>query len=235
MMRGNPSFSLTHRAAQAALREMRTRPKPLARPLLLLSGLVDANLGPHLIKLRIGRCFTDPQRIGFVHFYGCSTIAQARQRVIDAAHRLGGGSVDLLGHSFGALLGVHVATRIEDRPPPLDVRRIFSLAGPMTGARFAKLPALLDFQREMRPGSAFYRELWSKTCDAEIVPYTRLHDWFVGEEHTAPPGRVAWWLDKSPLETAHVQIVLDGRVLADVARRLRGETPFTTNPPAALP
>jgi hypothetical protein len=67
------------------------------------------------------------------------------------------------------------------------------------------------------------------------VPYVRLGDRIVGADHAAPAGRVAWWVPNPPMELAHVGASGDPRVRADVARRLRGETPLTKTPPAAVP
>jgi hypothetical protein len=63
----------------------------------------------------------------------------------------------------------------------------------------------------------------------------RLNDGWIGESHAAPPGRTAWWVSTPFLEESHAGVVSDPRILADVARRLRGEEPFTHDPPAPLP
>jgi hypothetical protein len=69
-----------------------------------------------------------------------------------------------------------------------------------------------------------------------IYPYVRRHDGWIGESNAAPPGwPAAWWVPNQPFQDAHIGCCTDPRIVADVARRLRGETPFTLDPPAPLP
>jgi hypothetical protein len=64
----------------------------------------------------------------------------------------------------------------------------------------------------------------------------RRYDGWVGESNAAPPGwPAAWWVPNQPFQDAHIGCCTDPRIVADIARRLRGETPFTLNPPAPLP
>ena len=77
-----------------------------------------------------------------------------------------------------------------------------------------------------------------KTCGRryEIIPYVRLGDWIVGPENAAPrDAAAAYWVPNPPFNSAHWGAPLDPRIVADIARRLRGEAPFTTTQPAALP
>lgn len=60
-------------------------------------------------------------------------------------------------------------------------------------------------------------------------------DRLVGTENCAPPEWVAWWVPDPPLEPAHIVAYHDRRLLADIARRLRGEPPFTVGTPAPYP
>jgi len=57
-------------------------------------------------------------------------------------------------------------------------------------------------------------------------------DTVVGPQYAAPTGRTAWWVPNPPGELAHVGAMTDPRILSDVLRRLRGEKPWTTHPPA---
>ena len=68
-----------------------------------------------------------------------------------------------------------------------------------------------------------------------IYPYVRLGDIVVGPENAAPAGQTPWWVHNPPLRSAHLAAAVDDRILADIARRLRGETPFAQDPPAPLP
>ena len=85
----------------------------------------------------------------------------------------------------------------------------------------------------MRADSEFLAMLNEGLADAnyELLCYTRLGDWIVGVENAAPPGHTAWWVPSPPMSFAHLGAATDTRILADIARRLRGETPLTTEPP----
>jgi hypothetical protein len=122
----------------------------------------------------------------------------------------------------------------------LRVRRLFTASSPHLGAmRAERLPQLLRMQKDMTPGSAFYRELEESErrggLNYEIFPYVRLGDDVVGAQNAAPKGRVAWWVPNPPGEFTHVGAMTDPRILADVVRRLRGESPLTKEPPTPLP
>ena len=48
-------------------------------------------------------------------------------------------------------------------------------------------------------------------------------------------GQRVWWVANDPLQSAHLGAFTDPRILADIARRLRDESPYTTYPPDHLP
>ena len=70
---------------------------------------------------------------------------------------------------------------------------------------------------------------------AVVHPDARIGDTMVGEENTAPPGQVAWWVPNRAFEPAHLLAFGDPRIHADILRRLRGEQPYTTEPRAPWP
>jgi hypothetical protein len=94
---------------------------------------------------------------------------------------------------------------------------------------------MMAMQRELRPSSTFLPRLAAARHNCDVHPYVRLHDTLVGPEHSAPPGRAPWWLDKPPTETAHVHLMIDPRIITELGRHLRGEPPYTTSPPTPLP
>jgi hypothetical protein len=63
----------------------------------------------------------------------------------------------------------------------------------------------------------------------------RLGDIIVGAPNAAPEGLTPRWLPGEPLQDSHIGAMLDKRIIADVARRLRGEQPLTSDPPQPLP
>jgi hypothetical protein len=118
--------------------------------------------------------------------------------------------------------------------------RLITVSSPHRGAAWARLPALSRLHADMRGTSPFLDELeraeaTTTADDYELVPYVRLGDRIVGAHNAAPAGTNAWWLPNQPLNLAHFAVNRDPRVRADVARRLRGETPLTKTPPAAVP
>jgi len=121
----------------------------------------------------------------------------------------------------------------------LKIATLFTLSSPHLGATMADVPTYLFIgtQRDMRRGSAFLSRLndADHQPDYPIIPYVRLADITIGEENAAPPGQTPIWVHKGLFDSAHVGVVMDPRIAADVCRRLRGETPFVVEPRAPLP
>jgi hypothetical protein len=136
---------------------------------------------------------------------------------------------------MGGIVSRHAARPREDGRR-LRVRRLFTIASPHRGARMATLPTLDRRQIDMRPGSPFLAELDGalEQADYELVTYARLGDAVVGAANSAPHGRDPWWVDCPPLGFAHLGAGHDHRILADIARRLRGEEPLVREPPVPV-
>jgi hypothetical protein len=250
----NPSFPVTVPAACAALREMEAAPKPLARPVVVLGGYHDPGFGPMWWAAEVRRWARRPRVIG-VQFARARDFEECRRDVIAAVDRAfptadpeATVEVDVIGPSMGGLVARHAAL---PRPGErrLKVARLFTISTPHRGAALASLPALSRLHADMRTGSAFLRRLDEADALAaagagdagdgrgryELVPYTRLGDRIVGPANAAPAGAAPWWVANVPLQPAHVGANLDPRIRADIARRLRGEPPFTRSPAAPLP
>lgn len=71
--------------------------------------------------------------------------------------------------------------------------------------------------------------------DYELYCYTRLDDGIVAPELAAAAGINPWWVQNLPLERSHGNAHKDSRILADIARRLRGEQGHGTLPASPLP
>ena len=170
-------------------------------------------------------------------------------------------AVDVIGYSMGGLVARYAAS---DRAPSgagaeggagdgdgdgdggarvsaparsgrrLQIHTLYTVSTPHVGARLAWVPTFDRRIIDMRPGSEFLTKLNQAAPAYEIVPYARLGDVVVGAENAAPVGRTAWWLAK-PWSFSHLLAAHDVRILADIARRLRGEQPFTAEPAAPLP
>lgn len=243
----NPSFPLTIAQAREELARMRADPRPLVRPLLILNGY----LGPHFVIRALERRFRqltgDPRTLA-VSFTFASSFNTTRRRTIEAVRRVWPGAiadgtsgkaqpVDVVGLSMGGLVARHAALAQPDTPGRLRIARLFTLGSPHRGAALAPLPALTTLQRSMRAGSTFLEQLdaASHEPDYALVPYARLRDRIVGPANSAPPGATPIWVPNTPGQFAHLMIWRDPRLIADIARRLRGEPPLAHEPRAPLP
>jgi len=241
----NPSFPLTVAQARDVLRQMRADPKPLQRPVLVLSGIHDPGIVVSSVANRLRGITTDDAKIQTVSFFGADTFGACRKRVLDKMQALAaergedGGDVeiDVVAVSMGGLVARCAATPRAEDDRSLRIKRLFTISSPHRGANMAGLPTFDRRIIDMRPGSAFLADLDAATeeADYELIPYVRLGDAIVGQENAAPPGRQAWWVATGPLSLAHISAYDDLRIIADIARRLRGEEPFTRSPPAEMP
>jgi hypothetical protein len=142
--------------------------------------------------------------------------------------------VDVVAVLMGGLVARYAAA--EPTGPGakrLRIARLFTISSPHRGAELAELPTLHRLQLDMRAGSPFLRALDDAPLDYELVPYVVLKDRIVGQTNAAPYGESPHWVSGN--FGAHVGAHRDARILADIARRLRGEEPFATDPPAPLP
>jgi len=241
----NPSFPLSFSDASAAVAQMRAEPRELSRPLVIIGAFGDPNLSPPLFKHWFKGVSRDSQiitiSVGF-----CQSFAECRQKVIEAVDKACPtgdpnftAEVDVVGACLGGLVARHAAAPSEDSSYPrrLRIARLFTISTPHNGARLAQLVALTDYHRDLRPNSPFMQRLAQYDADAtyELYPYVRLSDEIVGARNASPPGVNPLWLPNPPLTIAHLGAMMDVRILADIARRLRGEEPFTQFPATPLP
>ena len=237
----NPSFPVTTRQARAILREMKADPKPLDRPVVVVAGLLDPGFNVSTLAGTLRKAATQAD-VTTVTFFGLNTrtFDGCRDYLIDAVERAFGETgtkttieVDVIGFSMGGLVARH-ASRPREDGKRLVIRRLFTICTPHRGARLAEIPTLDRRSIDMRSGSAFLDQLDGALADAdfEMYSYTRLGDLIVGEENAAPPGETPWWVPTPPLSFAHLNAATDPRIMADITRRLRGEEPLATRPPA---
>jgi hypothetical protein len=119
----------------------------------------------------------------------------------------------------------------------LNIHRLFTLSSPHQGAVLADFPTLHRLQLDMRRDSDFITRMNAlhESESFPVIPYTRVPDSHVGSAYAAPPGQTPIWLANSCFEASHWGIFNDPRVAADIARRLRGETPYALEPLSPLP
>ena len=144
--------------------------------------------------------------------------------------------VDLVGNSMGGLVARY-ATDPTTGDRAVRAAALYGIGTPFLGADIAEVFVLNDMVRDMQPGSSFLANLNDPTRQYGyvLVPYTRSDDTYVGAANTAPPGEVPWWVPAEPFQSGHLTSYGDHRIMADIARRLRGEPPYTTEPRAPLP
>lgn len=143
--------------------------------------------------------------------------------------------VDVVGISMGGLIARHAALPQDQRDftgKRLRIHTLYTLASPHRGALLAERVAPDKAARAMRPGSAFLERLDAAldSADYTLVPYAVLNDDWVGATRTAPPGMDPIWSPGSRF-FSHFNVSDDPRVLADLARRLRGEEPLASPSP----
>lgn len=238
----NPSFPLTVAAARAELEQMQESPRPALRPIIIIGGYADPGIIVSQLAAKLRRVLAEETPIITVAPGWTWTMEDARRRLLDKVEqelaRTGQDlsiDVDVVGYSMGGLVARCAAMPDEEDPRRLNIVRLMTIATPHQGADWAQLPTLEDRVVDMRAGSAFLCALDECEQCYELLPYCRLNDWIVGCDNAAPPGRTAWWVPNQPLQFGHIDAHKDPRILADIARRLRGEEPFTTLPAAVLP
>jgi pimeloyl-ACP methyl ester carboxylesterase len=244
----NPSFPLTVARADEAYQQMKEHPKPLERPLVIALGFADPGVGGATLTSRLLRVLKmhdeEKPRFAKVVFWSDATFDACRRRLIarieqawpcdDAEFTT---EVDVIGISMGGLVARYAAMPRNDGGKRLRIRQLFTISTPHRGAAMATLPSLDRRVIDMRADSPFLHSLSeaSSSVDYELIPYVRLDDAIVGAVNAAPPGQGPWWIANIPGQPAHLLASSDPRIVADIARRLRNEQPFTTDPPAPLP
>ena len=240
----NPSFPLTVAESREAIAEMKEDPRPLERPVVVVGGYLDPGIAAQRVGEKLAKMTTNPENIAAVTFFSNATFETSRERLIREVMTEFPSDdpewtteVDIIAISMGGLVTRYAMLENGDGLPRLRVARMFGIAVPHKGARLAELPTTDQRQKDMRKGSDFL-EFLNGTQDYEpyvLYSYARLGDTIVGIENVTLDGESVWWVPNKPFEGAHLQAQHDPRFLADIARRLRGEDPFATDPPAPLP
>ena len=230
----NPGFAISARDARSLLSAMTREPRPGPRPLLILGGWRAPALLPATLARVLRRVVGLPsERVACVSFLAAHSIPDAAQRARATLRRLGwdAGPVDIVGISMGGLVARTLAAGLEGHEPH-TIHHLFTLATPHRGARLATVLRPDAAARDMRPGSPFLHaldEAWSRgRRPHETRAYALLRDWWVGATRTMPPGHGVHWVDPTPeaFLLSHFLISRDPRIVADIARQLRGEPPL---------
>lgn len=227
----NPDFDVSRQRLRAAWRDMRANPKPLERPVIIISGwrsMTPAGMARNLCQVTSQR----PADFMTVSYPLAGDFDRAIATCMKAIHARFPGpdasttaEVDVVGISMGGL--VARAAAVEGVRPRLAIRRLFTLATPHRGAKLARKLGVDGSARSMRAGSEYLTKLDQRlrAADYDLVCYTRLGDAMVGARNTAPHGREPIWIPAA-MVLSHLTIAGDRAIAADVARRLRGEEPL---------
>ncbi|MEM1166199.1 MAG: hypothetical protein AAGI30_07895 [Planctomycetota bacterium] len=237
----NPSFAIDASRAEADLIQMRKTPVALERHLVVLGGYGDPGLFAGGMADRFREMVTNPELVHSKSFFFSGSFDGAvktlREHLED---ELGVPPetvpLDVVGISMGGLVGRYAAM---DGPegPGLDVRRLFTISTPHRGADGADVPSLDKKVTAMRAGSDFLTSLDEALprAEYELYCYVRLRDGIVGEENAAPEGHAVLWVDTPRFEMSHLDSPGDPRILADIARRVRGESAYAVLRGSPLP
>ncbi len=237
----NPSFNISVADARADLARMRSDARHAPRPIVIIGGYCDPGVVGFAVARSLRACFTDDIRIVSFQPAAILSMDTARERLVDKVQAAfptddpaATAEVDVVAVSMGGLVARHAALP-RDGQRRLRIATLYTLSSPHRGAQTAVVPTFEPRVADMRAGSEFLTRLDAAPRDYAIVPYGRLGDFIVGVENTAPPGQIIRWVPTPALQTAHIQVYSDERILADIVRRMRGEKPFSTDPAAPLP
>ena len=246
----NPGFRLTIDHAGDELAWMREHPRALPRPVIVLGGYRSHPLMAGDLAARLRGLTGEPAgriiAVSYPDLGDIPSVLRAAYAGIVAAvpEAASGADIDIVGISMGGLIGRALADGLGAAATPepggeawvapgkLNVRRLFTLATPHRGATLAELIALEPAAEDMKGGSKFLAELDAALPAAgyELVCYGRPRDTWVGATRTAPPGRDPIWASGRLIFT-HFTVHQDSRIVADLARRLRGEPGYAEPSP----
>lgn len=230
----NPAFHPTHAQAHEALRLLASDPQPVPRPLVIIGGYIDAirivGFVDSLLRPTVRDTPIIPVTIGV-----CHSFADARRRtieIVEAALQQQNPTVDVVGLSLGGIVAVDARANCSGVLPDrrLNVQRLFAIGSPFTGVQLADFIPLTPYLRSMRPDSPFIERIAASSATMDVVAYGHRFDDVVGIEHCAPSGRTVNWLADNSWFWAHIASLLDVRIVADIALRLHGKVPISSNP-----
>ena len=211
----------------------------LPRPVIVIGGIYDPNrsaTGP----ARYVRKQTGEERILAVHPGFAWSFDGAADTVIEAVERYFPSDdpdetveVDVIGVSMGGLVARHAAAPGQNGARKrLNIRRLYTVAAPHTGAVMADMFGFMSTPQQMRSGGPFMRSLAQREQattedDYEIVAYSRGRDQVIGAGIDLPPHLHGTEIHFDPRWYApgHMGVHRDKRILADIVARLRDLSP----------
>ncbi|CAN5871426.1 hypothetical protein BH11PLA1_BH11PLA1_15590 [soil metagenome] len=237
----NPNYPVTKHQIDAEYARLRTEPVGLPRPLIIIGGYHAPAMQPSALRARLveltGVCPGNVLCLSYLMARDSDAILDRLAVQIDRRFGVGPPEarttppVDIIGVSMGGVLARALtipAWRRQLRILNVDARRIFTLGSPHRGAILARDIVLDSAGKDLKPGSRFLAHLNAQSIPGrahELVCFARLRDFWVGARNTAPPGYEPIWTP-GLVCCSHLSLTQDRRILVELARRLRGLTPW---------
>ena len=200
---------------------------------------MDPGFASGSLERALRRSFGPDTEIIAVSFGDCTSMAQCRDRVLEATRPICDArpdcTFDVVANSMGGLVARYCALSPEQvaecglpTPVPaaaLRIHHLYTICTPHLGALMAEGPLGSPMTQDMRPGSRFLCCLDSALPSVQysLTCFARAGDSVVGTDRSAPAGMGPILLDTPPFELAHVDAHRDPRILLMIVRSLRGE------------
>ena len=211
-----------------------------------LGGYFDPGIASTYLRKEF-RHLTGDERVIAVSFMFCGDFDACRKQVIEAVDKAFPSDdpnwtteVDVVAVSMGGLVARYAAVpeREGDTGRRLRVARMFTISTPHRGASLAGFPTFHRLQIDMRSDSTFLRKLEAAESADRISSCIPTCGSATSSSASRTPRRTGGRRGGCPgeaLQDSHMMAMMDSRIIADVARRLRGETPLTSEPAEPLP
>ncbi|MBX9736784.1 MAG: GPI inositol-deacylase [Phycisphaerales bacterium] len=242
----NAAYPATPSEIQAEYARLAATPpaQPLARPVVIIAGYHAPPLQPRALQERLTSLTSAPAHafacLSYQHHIItdrvidslCDALASTHPRLIDTADPTRSIEVDIIGISAGGLFARALSLPrfgTQHRTLVLRPRRIFTIGTPHRGAILARDIQLDPMGLDLNTGSAFLKHLDTTPPPSpyDLTCYARLRDAWVGATNCSPPGQHPIWTP-GLIACSHLSLTQDRRILVDLARRLRGESPWAT-------
>lgn len=233
--RANPAFPASAVEVRAAMAEMRDNPVELERPILVLSGWRSPAGASRALAADIRRLTgADSDQVTHMSYMWAGDLEPLGDRVVafvderwptDDPERTT--EVDVVAISMGGIVARWSASDRGEGARRLNIGMLYTLATPHRGALLADSIRIDRASAQMRAGSDMLAHLDAdlEAGAYDVVPYAVLHDWLVGATRSAPPGAEPIWVP-GRVGMSHHMVSREDRIIADVARRIRGEEPL---------
>ncbi len=239
----NELFEITRADARGEFARMRANPVELKRPVVILNGYRGPGYAVQPFLRRMAALTSADRRdwhaVNYTEVGSIERAAEIAANAVDARWPSGDPDetieVDVIGISMGGLVAREAALPPEARGrggKRLRIARLYTIGTPHRGATMAERLAIVNPGLQMTPGSAYLASLDEALAEAdyELIAYAQLNDTWVGDQNTAPPGHDPIWAPGTPI-LSHFRMTGNRLIVADIARRLRGESPLAEPSP----